>query len=168
MPEPHAFRSPPPGERPSSPGHDYGVPRPGGELIAWSEVIGRLRAARNYWLATVRPDGAPHAMPIWGCLVDDDLFLETSPRTRKARNLEREPRVVVHLEDGDHAVVVEGTAGVHRPGLELGRKLAAAFAEKYPDYWPGPEDCEDGGLYIVVPAVVFAWHNMPTATRWRF
>jgi nitroimidazol reductase NimA-like FMN-containing flavoprotein (pyridoxamine 5'-phosphate oxidase superfamily) len=162
------FADVPRAERPASPGVDYGVPAEGGELMPWSFVEERLAAARTYWIASVRPDGRPHAMPVWGVYLEADLYLETSPRTRKARNIASSPLVSVHLELGDEAVIVDGMALDVRPERSLGARLAAAFAAKYEGYDPKPDSWDGGGLYAVQPHTVFAWRDMPTATRWRF
>jgi nitroimidazol reductase NimA-like FMN-containing flavoprotein (pyridoxamine 5'-phosphate oxidase superfamily) len=137
-------------------------------MIAWDEVMERLSAERNFWLATVDPRHRPHAMPVWGVFVDDDLFLETSGVTLKARNVAANPAVAVHLEDGDRVVAIEGRAEPITPDRLLGERLAAAFAAKYVGYRPSPGEWSRGGLYRIVPRVAFAWHDMPSATRWRF
>jgi nitroimidazol reductase NimA-like FMN-containing flavoprotein (pyridoxamine 5'-phosphate oxidase superfamily) len=168
----NAFRAAPPAERPTSPPASYGVPQPGGELIPWGHVIERLAAASGYWLGTVTPDGRPHVVPVWGVVVDDDLYLETgAPETAKMRNLARERRVHVHLDDVDDVVIVTGEAVLVQPSGELAEALARAFHAKYPGYDPppdawGPEG--DGGLTRIDPETVLAWRDMPTATRWRF
>jgi nitroimidazol reductase NimA-like FMN-containing flavoprotein (pyridoxamine 5'-phosphate oxidase superfamily) len=164
----HAFADPPPPERPTSPPASYGVPQAGGEMVDWRFVIERLAAARNYWLGTVTADGRPHTAPIWGVFVDDDLYLETSPQTRKARNLARRSAVTVHIELGDEAVIVEGEAAEIRPEAPLGEALARAFAQKYVGYRPAADAWDGGSLYHVSPVTVFAWRDMPTAVRWRF
>lgn len=69
----------------------------------------RLAAARNYWLCTTMPSGAPHAAPVWGVVTGQTLYLHSQRRTVKARNLAADPRVVVHLESGDNVVIVRGT-----------------------------------------------------------
>jgi nitroimidazol reductase NimA-like FMN-containing flavoprotein (pyridoxamine 5'-phosphate oxidase superfamily) len=163
-----AFADPPERERPTTPGHDYGVPRRGGEFIEWAYVVDRLTDGRNYWVATATLEAKPHAAPIWGVFVGNDLFLETAPHTKKGRILERNPAVVVHLEDGDGAVIVEGTARDYRPDADLASAIATAFAKKYAGYAPQPDQWSGGSLYRVVPDVVLAWREMPTATRWRF
>ena len=164
----HTFADPIGPERPRTPDRSYGVPARGGELMTWDMVVERLRDALNYWVATVDPRGRPHAMPIWGVFVEDDLYLETSPRTLKARNLATNPAVAVHLEDGTHVVAVEGVAQPFTPDPGLAELIAAAYAAKYENYRPAPTDWDRGGLYRIVPRVVFAWRDMPTATRWRF
>jgi PPOX class probable F420-dependent enzyme len=69
--------------------------------------------ARPAILATVRPDGRPHAAPIWYALDGDALVFNTGADTVKGRNLRRDPRVALSIDD-DAApfsfVVVEGEA----------------------------------------------------------
>jgi nitroimidazol reductase NimA-like FMN-containing flavoprotein (pyridoxamine 5'-phosphate oxidase superfamily) len=163
-----AFREPPSSERPISPPPSYGVPTEGGEMMPWEFVVEWLRASRNYWVATVGRNERPHSAPVWGVFVADDLFFETSPTTRKARNVKRNPAVVVHTESGDEVVIVEGIATPCRPSSETGRAIARGFAEKYDGYAPDPAEWENESLYRVEPRVVFAWRDMPTATCWRF
>ena len=167
MPARHAFRDPGPGERPVSPPPSYGVPAQGGELMTWAWVRERLDPARQYWMATVDPQSRPSAMPMWGVVVEDDLYLETPVVTRRARNLSSNPAVAVHLELGDHVVAIEGVAESLVPEPELAAAIAMAFAAKYDSYRPEATEWDEGGLYVVVPRVVFAWRDMPTATRWR-
>lgn len=137
-------------------------------MVDWSFVLERLGEARSYWLCSVSADGRPHAAPVWGAFVRDDLYLETSPSTKKARNVARNPRVSVLVEAGDHAVIVEGVAVPCRPLPAVGRRLASEFKRKYAGYEPGAGDWDDGGLYRVLPSKVLAWRDMPTAARWRF
>ena len=44
----------------------YGVPEGEEDMLPWSHVEERMLGPRNYWVATVRPDGRPHAVPVWG------------------------------------------------------------------------------------------------------
>ena len=48
-------------------------------------------------LATVLPDGAPHVVPIWVGLDGARLTILTGPRSRKARNVARDPRVSLSM-----------------------------------------------------------------------
>jgi hypothetical protein len=90
-----------------------------GDPLSWPEVAARLAAARNYWLCTTTPSGAPHAAPVWGAVVGGTLYLYSERHTIQARNLAANPRLVVHLESGEDVVIVGGTAedaGSPRPG----------------------------------------------------
>jgi nitroimidazol reductase NimA-like FMN-containing flavoprotein (pyridoxamine 5'-phosphate oxidase superfamily) len=67
-------------------------------VAPWSLVEERLRnpeRPRTYWLATVRPDGAPHLMPLIAAWLDDALYFLSGDETQKGRNLAHEPRCVV-------------------------------------------------------------------------
>jgi hypothetical protein len=156
-------------ERPDSPSKSYGVPRRGGEFIEWAHVIDRLTSAEGYWIGTVTPDDRPHVVPIWGCFVANDLYLETgAPGTVKNRNLALNQNVLIHLDDVNDAVIVRGRAVEVRPDRDLGVALAAAMHAKYRDYEPEPTSWDGGGMWRIEPETVLAWKAMPTATRWRF
>ena len=156
-------------ERPLTPDVAYGVPVNGGSMVDWTECVDRLREAQAYWLATVKSDGSPHVVPVWGVMVGDDLYLETgAPNTAKARNLTKNPSVAIHLDGINDALIVHGRAVPCRPDPALGASLAAAMTAKYKDYAPKPTDWDAGGLHRLEPRVMLAWRDMPTATRWRF
>ena len=87
----------------------------------------RLEAARNVWLATVRPDGRPHLVPIWFVTVADRWYLCTAPGSVKARNLGANPHVALALENGDQPYIVEGQARPVTPDPDV----IAQFKAKY-------------------------------------
>ena len=145
------------------------MPRSGGRFVEWGHVIERLDRAEAYWLATVTPDGRPHAVPIWGVLVDGELYLETgAPETVKNRNLARNPAIAVHLDGVNDAVIIRGTAVPVRPKATLETRLIRAFHAKYSGYEPERGGWDGGGLIRIVPSTVLSWSDMPTATRWRW
>jgi PPOX class probable F420-dependent enzyme len=62
-------------------------------------------------LATVLPDGSPHTVPLWVATRGDQIVFLTGPRSRKARNLRRDPRVALSLTPADNPfqpIVVRG------------------------------------------------------------
>ena len=50
--------------------------------------------------ATVGPRGLPHMVPLWYVAEDIDLVGWTYAKSQKARNLERDPRATIGIEDG--------------------------------------------------------------------
>jgi PPOX class probable F420-dependent enzyme len=107
--------------------------------------------ARTGKLASVRADGRPHIAPIWFALDRTtagpespvgDLVFNTGVDTVKARNLTRDPRVALCIDDDTPPftfVIVEGTATVTENPDELvrwatvigGRYMGADQAEAY-------------------------------------
>ena len=159
-------------ERPSIP-EGYGVPATSEGTRDWSWARERLERTINYWVATVRPDGRPHVHPIWGAWLDDRFYSEGGRETRWARNIAANPAVVVHIERGDDAVIVHGTAKeTSNPDADLEERLIRAFGVKYQekyDYTPERGSWREGGLYVVTPTVALAWGSFPKdVTRFRF
>ena len=64
-------------------GADDAIPAP------WAEARGRLEEAGTYWLATARPDGRPHVMPVLGAWLDGALSFSAGEASRKGKNLAR-------------------------------------------------------------------------------
>jgi PPOX class probable F420-dependent enzyme len=99
--------------------------------------------ARTGKLATVRADGRPHLAPVWYDVDDDgSLVLTTGASTVKGRNLRRDPRASLCVDDDRPPfsfVVVEGVVEisadldeVHRWAARLGgRYMGAERAEEY-------------------------------------
>ncbi|HYT24961.1 MAG TPA: pyridoxamine 5'-phosphate oxidase family protein [Actinomycetota bacterium] len=156
----------PPASRPDLPA-SYGVPPTAEGMLPWSHAVERIRAARNYWVSTTRPDGRPHAVPVWGVWVDETFFHGGGPDTRKARNLAVNPAVSVHLESGDEVVIVEGTVDritADHPDQDLLRRIDDAYEAKYGMRHGTP-------VWALRPRVAFAWRleGFPTTmTRWTF
>ena len=137
--------------------------------LPWSHAEERLERARNYWIATTRPDGRPHATPVWGVWVEGSLYFGTSRRSVKGRNLMHRPELVVHLESGDDVVILEGAvAEVHDQA-----SFAAMDVAYRAKYGMGVGEAGDDGAvwYVVRPRKAHAWleNDFPnTATRWWF
>ena len=139
------------------------------ELIPWESAEEKLREARNYWICSTRPDGRPHAMPVWGLWVEGAFYFSTDPQSRKGRNLAGNPEVVLHLESGDDAVILEGRSGLVSDAA-LVRTLDELYFRKYQFHLAGDE-AAPGVVYVVRPRQVMAWleSSFPTsATRWKF
>ena len=88
----------------------------------------RLHTEPNLWLATVRPNQAPHLVPIWFVWHENKAYLCTGRQSIKARNISVNPRISFALENGGDPVVVEGSARILD---EIPDAVAALFASKY-------------------------------------
>ncbi|MCC6857905.1 MAG: pyridoxamine 5'-phosphate oxidase family protein [Bryobacterales bacterium] len=145
----------------------YGIREDRAGLLPWSYVDQRMSASRNYWIATTRPGGRPHAMPVWGVWLDGRLYFSTDHDSLKSRNLRGNPAVAVHLESGDDVVILEGAAQ-----LAGGNDLTAfddAYSAKYGIRVVGA--IPGAVVYAVTPTLVLAWREKDfteSATSWRF
>ena len=151
----------------------YGLPETADGLLPWGEVASRLMAARHYWLASVRPDGTPHSVPLWGVWVGNLFYYDGAPTTRHARNVEQNPAVTLTLESGTEVVIVEGESYATRADASgLGARLSEAFGKYHPEYAPEPDawaGADGGGLRVIVPHRALAWFAFPAdCTRFRF
>ena len=155
------------------------------------ERLANPERQRASWLATVRPDGRPHLMPIIAFWVDGGLLFVAGEETRKGRNLAANARCVIGtgsttLPSLD--VIVEGRAepltdadAVRRAAEHLRSKewpLEARGPEVYGPHAPtaGPPPYR---IYRLVPSRAFGlpgMHGMdqvdpgelPKPTRWEF
>jgi nitroimidazol reductase NimA-like FMN-containing flavoprotein (pyridoxamine 5'-phosphate oxidase superfamily) len=141
----------------------------------------RLEDGRLFWLATVRPDGAPHVMPVLAVWLDNALYFVSGQASRKARNLARKPHCVITAAAEDAQLVVEGQAVKVTDAAHL-QRVADVYASKYA--WHvrvrnGAYDADYGAptagpppyeVYEVAPTTVFAFGTAETfsPTRWRF
>jgi Pyridoxamine 5'-phosphate oxidase len=128
--------------------------------VDWSWVATQLTDSKNYWLCSVRPDGRPHVIPRWGVYVDGKIYYDGSPETRHNHNIETNPHISVHLESGDHVIILEGTSvPAGKPTAKLGKKLVTAYRKKYAQlgYSPEPHQWDKGGLYAFTPRQCIAW-----------
>jgi PPOX class probable F420-dependent enzyme len=101
-------------------------------------------------LATLRADGRPHLAPVWYDVDEDGtLVFNTGAATVKGRNLRRDPRASLCVDDERPPfsfVVVEGVA-------ELSDDLAdvRAWATRIGGRYMGPERAEEYGTRNGVP-----------------
>ena len=147
--------------RPHIPG--YGLPKSNKGLLRWEQVEERLADSKHYWFATTSPGGKPHVNAIWGVWVNHKLYSGGGPDVRWAKNLRADPRIVVHLEDGEKAVIVEGRAELtSTEDDEEVLAVKAAYKEKYDFDHPAP-------FWRITPDLAFSWTDFgKDATRFRF
>ncbi len=104
-----------------------------------------LERPRTATLATVREDGRPHVVPIWFDLDGDTLIFTTWHTTVKAKNMRRDPRVCICVDDETPPfafVQIEGTAAfsddpeqrlywaTRIAGRYMGAELATAYGQR--------------------------------------
>jgi nitroimidazol reductase NimA-like FMN-containing flavoprotein (pyridoxamine 5'-phosphate oxidase superfamily) len=142
----------------------YGNPT---ATLDWQAVRQKLERAERYWLATTRPDGRPHVVPVDGIWLDDLWYFGGAPQAVHQRNLRHNRHVAVNLEDTVAAVIVEGGAEFVTLEPELAERLATASRAKYP--YGATAESYAGGVWRLRPSVAFAWDRLNVdATRFTF
>lgn len=84
-------------------------------------------------LATVRADGRPHLAPVWFVLDGGDVVFNTGAATVKGRNLARDGRIALCVDDDRPPfayVILEGRARLSEDVEEL-RHWAARIGARY-------------------------------------
>lgn len=103
------------------------IPAPAQALLG-SEAVAHV------W--TSNPDGSPQVSVVWVIARGDQILFGTNVRSQKARNLARDPRTILSIEDTERNergfqrhLVIRGTATVTPgPDPELMDELAMKYA----------------------------------------
>jgi len=99
-----------------------------------AEPVRRLIDGANYaHLATLLPNGGPHSVPMWVGMENGRIAVMTSPNSRKARNLERDPRVALSITDHDRPLVMATVRGriTERVDGDHGWTIIDRLSQKY-------------------------------------
>ncbi|MFC9440087.1 pyridoxamine 5'-phosphate oxidase family protein [Nocardia sp. NPDC057030] len=136
----------------------------------------------TYWLSTINPDGSPHVTALGALWLDGAFWFTTGTRTRKGRNLARDPRCTISIALHDFDLTVDGTAALVTDPAAVA-EIAARYAA---DGWPATVDESGQALtaeYSAPSAGPPPWHvyritattatalgtvEPGGATRWRF
>ncbi|MGW5235204.1 PPOX class F420-dependent oxidoreductase [Streptomyces nodosus] len=113
----------------------------------WRSFV--LHGTRTGKLSTVSADGSPHVAPIWFLLDGDEVVFNTGKETVKGRNLARDGRAALCVDDDRPPygfVVLRGRAELSEELSEL-RHWATRIGGRY----MGEERAEEFGARNGVP-----------------
>ncbi|MGX1128905.1 PPOX class probable F420-dependent enzyme [Streptomyces glaucescens] len=116
----------------------------------WREFVSH--GTRTGKLSTVREDGSPHVTPIWFLLDGDEVVFTTGKDTVKGRNLARDGRIALCVDDDRPPfayAVLRGRARLSEDLDEL-RHWAARIGARY----MGEDRAEEYGARNGVPGEV--------------
>ncbi|MFD2691087.1 pyridoxamine 5'-phosphate oxidase family protein [Streptomyces phyllanthi] len=119
----------------------------------------RLAEEKNVWLCTVRPDGSAHVTPVWFVYQSSRWWIGSDHSSVKVRNILKEPRVSLALEDGRFPVVAEGDALLIRDGFP--HEVVTAFEQKYG--WDVSAPTRPGSKRVLLEVHVRRWLLAGTA-----
>jgi PPOX class probable F420-dependent enzyme len=112
-------------------------------------ALPRLEREHNIWIATARPDGRPHLIPIWFVWHDGKVWICTPRGSQKIKNLQKNAAISLSLENGTSPVVIEGAAELHfdPPWPDA---IVGLFAKKY-DWDIRADDSSEHMLVEITP-----------------
>lgn len=118
-------------------------------------------------LATVRADGRPHVVPVWFVLEGEKIVFNTGSSTIKAKNMRRDPRVSISVDDQAPPysfVTVEGTAELREDQeecLNCATRIGARYmGEDRAEEFGRRNSTEDELIVKVTPTNVLAYKNI--------
>jgi PPOX class probable F420-dependent enzyme len=89
-----------------------------------------LRERRFAVVATINSDGTPQQSVMWYDLRDDEMIINTQAHAVKVKNLRRDPRIYLCVEDEYRYLNVEGRAEIDYDPDRTQADIAA-LAERY-------------------------------------
>lgn len=118
-----------------------------------SDIVQSLCHQKNIWLASIRPEGRPHLVPVWFIWRQDRIYLCIEPVSVKAKNIALNSHISLALEDGSSPVICEGVARAMAPPWPP--EISAAFKSKYD--WDIKVETRYTQLVEVTPAKWLYW-----------
>ncbi|MGW3511730.1 PPOX class F420-dependent oxidoreductase [Streptomyces sp. NPDC000994] len=103
-------------------------------------------------LGTIQPDGSPQLSPVWAKRDGDDVLVSTTVDRRKKKNLDRDARASVVVQDPDSPyeyAEIRGTAELTTAGArQLIDELSLKYTgKKYAEF--NPSSAQDAERVIV-------------------
>ncbi|HEY7225609.1 MAG TPA: pyridoxamine 5'-phosphate oxidase family protein [Micromonosporaceae bacterium] len=133
------------------------------------EVHEMLASSRKMQLATINHDGTPHLVAMYYALLEGRIAFWTYPKSQKARNLARDPRLTCLVEEGVEyfdlrGVQVNGTVrsvtdpdGLHVIGRLVAGRLPGIPADAVEEYVA--HGARKRWAYVVEPRTVVSWDH---------
>ncbi len=73
------------------------------------EIRDFVRSSKTIIINSIERDGYPHPMPMWFAVDDDGTIrMTTFRKSQKVKNIERDPRVSLLVEDGEEYAELRG------------------------------------------------------------
>ncbi len=105
------------------------------------EIDAFVASRRTAILSTLGPTGHPHAVAMWFAWIDGTIWFETKAKAQKVRNIQRDPRATVLIEDGltydtlrgvsfeGRAVVVDDPDALFAVGVDVWERYTGPYTE---------------------------------------
>ena len=129
-----------------------------------------IEAQRSLQVGTLAKDGSIHLSTLWFAILDDRIVFETYSKSQKIKNLERDDRITLLLEDGTayeelrgvmirgRAVLVSDHARVHPMALAVLKRNQPEIAEELLDQ-AAEQMAAKRTAVVIEPETVVSWDH---------
>jgi PPOX class probable F420-dependent enzyme len=115
----------------------------------------RLDRARIAWFTSVRPDHSPHTVPVWFVHDGTELWVASSPTSRKVKNVRGNDRVSVAIDSSaPNSLVAQARAEI-LDELDALPEIVEAFATKYDGF--DITDTYGSGPLVLMRLSIMRW-----------
>ncbi len=122
------------------------------EIPASAQVLLGTDAVAHVW--TSNPDGSPQISVVWVLVSGDEILFGTDGASRKARNLARDPSIILSVEDTERNergfqrhLVIRGRATIER---SMPATMIDALCHKYTGLASHPLSLRDSPSAVTV------------------
>lgn len=134
--------------------------------LSEQEIAAFLESSRTVIMGTINHDGYPHLVPMWYSMLDGLVHMHTYRTSQKVRNIERDSRGSVLVEDGTEydklrGVFIRGRFEI-LDDQELCYRIAVASARKYQGL--SEEQAGDALRYYIRKRVALVFHPEKTSS----
>lgn len=134
------------------------------------EIEAFIESHKSLQVGTIEADGSVHLSTLWFAVVDGRIVFETYTKSQKIKNLERDSRITVLLEDGTvyeklRGVMIKGNARLVSDPNEVHPLALAVMRRNQPDI---PEELLDKAAetmaakrtaVVIEPRKVISWDH---------
>ena len=89
-----------------------------------------LKSQKILRLATIDSKKNPHIVPVWYEFKDNKFYVGTNTRTKKAKNIKKNPKVSFCVDTGVRSPDIFGVMGIGKARLILERKQISSIAKR--------------------------------------
>ena len=89
-----------------------------------------LKSQKILRLATIDSSGNPHIVPVWYMYANEKFYIGTNTKTKKVRNIKKNPKVSFCVDTGIKSPYIFGVMGIGRAKLILKTDRVESLAKK--------------------------------------
>ena len=89
-----------------------------------------IKSQKILRLATIDPQGNPHIVPVWYDYINGKFYIGTNTRTKKAKNVKKNPKVSFLIDVGIKSPNIFGIMGIGIAKIIVENKRVQRVAKK--------------------------------------